>query len=64
MTTNEIDDEPIESNLLDLNNNILGKKNECLGIPICINIKDEEVEISKTLESIVILKLLVNIIKI
>ena len=41
--TTEIDDKPIESNLLDLNN-------ECLSIPICINIKDEEVEISKTLD--------------
>jgi hypothetical protein len=40
MTTNEID----------LNNDILGKKSECLSIPICININDEEVEISKNLE--------------
>ena len=50
MTTNEIDDKPIESNLLDLNNDILDKNNDCLTIPICINIKDEEVEISKTLD--------------
>ena len=32
------------------NNNILGKKNECLTIPICIDINDEEVEICKNLE--------------
>jgi hypothetical protein len=37
--TTEIDDKSIESSLFDLNN-------ECLSIPICINIKDEEVEIS------------------
>ena len=55
--TTEIDEKPIESNLLD-------KNNDCLTIPICINIKDEEVEISKTLDKIVLLKLLVNIIKI
>ncbi len=32
---------------------ILGKKNECLSIPICIDINDEEVEISKSLDSII-----------
>ena len=32
------------------NNNILGKKNECLTIPICIDINDEEVEICKNLD--------------
>jgi hypothetical protein len=29
---------------------ILGKKNECLSIPICFNINDEEVEISENLD--------------
>ncbi len=32
------------------NNSILGIKNECLSIPICIDINDEEVEISKSLD--------------
>ena len=41
--TTEIDDKQNESNLLD-------KNNDCLTIPICINIKNEEVEISKTLD--------------
>ena len=45
-----IDDKPIKSNKLDLNNDVLDKNNDCLSIPICINIKDEEVEISKTLD--------------
>ncbi len=53
MTTNEIDDKPIESNLpknfFNLNHDIQ-VKNECLCIPICININDEEVEISKNLD--------------
>ena len=31
-------------------NSILGKKNECLSIPIFIDINDEEVEISKSLD--------------
>ena len=31
------------------NNNILGIKNKCLTIPICIDINDEEVEICKNL---------------
>ena len=46
ITTNKRNDKPIKSKNLDLNNDILGKKNECLSIPICININDEEVEIS------------------
>ena len=32
------------------NNNILGKKNECLTIAICIDINYEEVEIRKNLD--------------
>ena len=32
------------------NNFILGKNNECLSIPICIDINDEEVRISKSLD--------------
>ncbi len=44
------DDKPIKSNKLDLNNDVLDKNNDCLTIPICINIKDEDVEISKTLD--------------
>ncbi len=43
-------DKPIQSNKLNLNDDILGKNNDCLTIPICIYIKDEEVEISKTLD--------------
>ena len=54
--TNKIDDKPIKSNKIDLNNDVLDKNNACLTIPICINIKDEEVEISKTLDKIVLLK--------
>ena len=50
ITTNKRNDKQVKSNKLDLNNDILGKKNECLSIPICININDEEVEISKTLD--------------
>ena len=50
ITTNEIGDKSIKSNKLDLNNDVLDKNNDCLTIPICINIKDEEVEISKTLD--------------
>ncbi len=45
------DDKPIKSNLSDLNNDVLDIKNECLSIPICIDIKDEEVEIPKTLDN-------------
>ena len=45
--TNKTNDKSIK---LDLNNDILCKKNECLSVPICININDEEVEISKTLD--------------
>ena len=63
MTTNKRNDKQIESKNLDLNNDILGKKNECLSLPICININDEEVEISKLWIDIVLLILLVNIIK-
>ena len=48
--TNKIDDKPIKSNKLDLNNDVLDKNNDGLTIPICINIKNEEVEISKTLD--------------
>ncbi len=51
--TNKIDDKPIKSNKLDLKNDVLDKNNDCLTIPICTNIKDEEVEISKTLYKIV-----------
>ena len=51
ITTNKIDDKPIESNLLDL-------KNECLSIPICIKILDEEVEISKTLDRYSIIEII------
>ena len=40
----------MNTNLLDLNNDVLEKNNDCLTIPICISIKDEEVEISKTLD--------------
>ena len=29
---------PIKSNKLDLNNDVLDKNNDCLTIPICINI--------------------------
>ncbi len=69
------DDKPKQVNLLDSStdilidfkqneSNLLDKNNDCLTIPICINIKDEEVERSKTLDKIVLLKLLVNIIKI
>ena len=42
MTTNKIDD----------------KNNDCLTIPICINIKDEEVEISKTLDKYCIIEII------
>ncbi len=34
---NKIDDKPIKSNKLDLNNDVLDKNNACF--PICINIK-------------------------
>ena len=59
-TLNEIDydDKPIKSNKLDLNNDVLDKNNDCLTIPICINIKDEEVEISKTLDKNSIIKII------
>ncbi len=50
ITTNEIDDKPIKSNKIDINNDGLDKNNDGLTIPICININDEEVEISKTLD--------------
>ena len=56
--TNIIDDKQVKSNQLDLNNDILGKKNECLSVPICINITDEEVEISKTLDKNSIIKII------
>ena len=56
--SNEIDDKPIKSNKLDLNNDVLDKNNDCLTIPICINIKDEEVEISKTLDKNSIIKII------
>ena len=56
--TNKIDDKPIKSNKLDLNNDVLDKNNACLTIPICINIKDEEVEISKTLDKNSIIKII------
>jgi hypothetical protein len=45
-------------NKLDLNNDVLDKNNDCLTIPICINIKDEEVEISKTLDKNSIIKII------
>ncbi len=63
ITTYKINDKPIKFNELDLNNDILCKKNECLSIPICININDEEVEKLEILIDIVLLKLLGNIIK-
>ena len=44
------DDKPSKSNKSDLNNDVLDKNNDCLTLPICINIKNEEVEISKTLD--------------
>ena len=50
ITSNKRNDKPIKSNKLDLNNDILSKREKCLSIPICININDEEVEISKTLD--------------
>ena len=56
--TNEIDDKPIKSNKLDLNNDVLDKNNDCLTIPICIKINDEEVEISKTLDKNSIIKII------
>ena len=58
--TNRIDDKQVKSNQLDLNNDILGKKNECLSVPItiCINITDEEVEISKTLDKYSIIEII------
>ncbi len=46
ITTNKRNDKPIKSNKSDLNNDILSNRNKCLSIPICININDEEVEIS------------------
>ena len=57
-TTNKRNDKQVKSNKLDLNNDILGKKNECLSIPICININDEEVEISKTLDKYSIIEII------
>ena len=62
--TNKTNDNSIKCNKLDLNNDVLEKNNDCLTIPICINIKDEEVEISKTLDKNSIIKIIVNIIKI
>ena len=50
ITTNKRNDKPIKFNKLDLNNDVLEKNNDCLTIPICIKINDEEVEISKTLD--------------
>ena len=50
MTLKDDKPKPIKSNKLDLNNDVLDKNNDCLTIPICINIKNEEVEISKTLD--------------
>ena len=58
MTTNKRNDKQVKSNKLDLNNDILGKKNECLSIPICININDEEVERSKTLDKYSIIEII------
>ena len=58
ITTNKRNDKQVKSNKLDLNNDILGKKNECLSIPICININDEEVEISKTLDKYSIIEII------
>ena len=59
-TLNEIDydDKPIKSNKLDLNYDVLDKNNDCLTIPICIKINDEEVEISKTLDKNSIIKII------
>ena len=36
--------------MMNTTNNILGQRNECLSIPICIYINDEEVEICKNLD--------------
>ena len=58
ITTNKRNDKQVKSNKLDLNNDILGKKNECLSVPICINITDEEVEISKTLDKYSIIEII------
>ena len=58
MTTNKRNDKQVKSNKLDLNNDILGKKYECLSVPICINITDEEVEISKTLDKYSIIEII------
>ena len=55
ITTNKGNDKQVKSNKLYLNNDILSKRDKCLSIPICININDEEVEISKTLDKIVLL---------
>ena len=58
MTKNLKDDKPIKSNLLDLKNDIVDIKNECLSIPICIGIKDDEVEISKALDKYSIIEII------
>ena len=58
ITTNKRNDKQVKSNKLDLNNDILGKKNECLSVPICINITDEEAEISKTLDKYSIIEII------
>ena len=36
--------------MMNTTNNILGQRNECLSIPICIYINDEEIEICKNLD--------------
>ena len=58
MTLNDDKPKPIKSNKLDLNNDVLDKNNDCLTIPICIKINDEEVEISKTLDKNSIIKII------
>ena len=58
ITTNKRNDKQVKSNKLDLNNDILGKKNEWLSIPIDININDEEVQRSKTLDKYSIIEII------
>ena len=61
MTLKDDKPKPIKSNKLDLNNDVLDKNNDCLTIPICINIKDKKLlKYLKLLIKIVLLKLLVK----
>jgi hypothetical protein len=56
MTTNKINDKQVKSNKLDLNNDILGKKNECLSIPIVLILMMKKLKHLKLLIDIVLLK--------